>query len=218
VVDTQNRALLRLIIERVGFEVKTAENGRQAVDLCETWQPHLVWMDMRMPVMSGYEATKLIRRAAADRYESPPVIIALTASAFNEDRDAVLAAGCDDFVRRPFRESEIFNKFQEHLGVEFSYELHETASTQNSFSCGLSAEALKSAIARLPQGAIHELKTAIELSDMDRMTQAVAEIGVSNETLAKGLKELVDAFQFDRLLAILNITEDVSLENQGEKA
>jgi two-component system sensor histidine kinase/response regulator len=220
VVDdhTQNRALLRLLLERVGFGVKTAENGRQAVDLWEKWRPQLIWMDMRMPVMDGYEATKMIRRAAADKQQSPPVIIALTASAFKEDRDAVLSAGCDDFVRRPFRESEIINKLQEHLGVEFIYESFETAFPRKYSSCGLSAQAFQSAIARLPEDTVNELINAIELSDMDRMTQTVAEIGVDHGTLGNELKELVDTFQFDRLLAILDGTEDGSLENKGEKA
>lgn len=219
VVDdhAQNRALLRLLLERVGFEVKTAENGRQAVDLFEKWLPRLIWMDMRMPVMDGYEATKMIHRAAKDRQQTPPVIIALTASAFEEDRDAVLAAGCDDFVRRPFRESEIFNKLQEHLGVEFTYESYGTAASRNSSSCGLSAEALKSTIARLPRSTVNDLKTAIELSDMDRMTQVVDEIGQGHGALASELKKLVDTFQFDRLLASLDGNEDRSSENQGEK-
>jgi two-component system sensor histidine kinase/response regulator len=219
VVDdhAQNRALFRLLLERVGFRVKTAENGRQAVDLYEKWQPQLIWMDMRMPVMDGYDATKMIRQAAADRRQPPPVIIALTASAFNEDRNAVLAAGCNDFVRRPFRESEIFNKLQEHLGVEFTYESHDTPAFRKSSPCGLSAEAFKSAIARLPGDAVHELKTAIELSDMDRMAQIVAKIGIDHAVLADGLKELVDTFQFDRLLVFLDGTEIAPSENQGEK-
>ncbi len=219
VVDdhVQNRVLLQLLLERVGFEVKTAENGRQAVDLCKKWRPQLIWMDMRMPVMDGYEATRMIQLDAADRQESPPIIIALTASAFNEDRDAVLAVGCNDFVRRPFRESEIFSKLQEHLDVEFTYESHETASSRIASSGGFSAENFKSAIARLPASAVNELKTAIELSDMDRMTQVVTEIGMGHGALANELKELVDTYQFDRLLAFLNGTEDASLENHGEK-
>ncbi len=219
VVDdhAENRALLRLLLERVGLLVKTAENGRQAVQLNGKWRPDLIWMDMRMPEMDGYEATKMIHRAAADKQEIPPVIIALTASAFNEDRDAVLAAGCDDFVRRPFRESEIFNKIQEHLGVEYIYEPHEKASAWKASSGGLSAGEFKSAIARLPRSAVKELKTAIELSDMERIEAAVARIGAVHGALAIGLKKLVDTFQYDRILAFFDETESVPAENPGEK-
>ena len=205
------------LLERVGFWVETAENGIQAVELCEKWRPHLIWMDMRMPVMDGYEATKRIHQAAADKQSAPPVIIALTASAFDEDREAVFAAGCDDFVRRPFRESEIFNKMQEHLGVEYIYESNGPASAPGTPPCGLPAEAFKSAIARLPESTINELKTAIELSDMEHMGRVVAGIGRNHEAFARELKELVEAFQFDRLLAFLDDTEGAPSENQGEK-
>ena len=213
--NTENRELLRLLLERVGFQVETAENGRRAVELSEKYKPHLIWMDMRMPVMDGYEATRRIQRASEEKQEPPPVIIALTASAFKEDREAVFEAGCDDFVRRPFQEAEIFNKIQEHLGLEYIYEDHGPGSRSASGS-GLPYGALKSAIGRLPENAIGELKTAIELSDMDRMEQVVAEIGTAHESLANGLKALVDTFQFDRLLALLDGYGVTPLENHGE--
>jgi len=213
--NKENRTLLRLLLERVGFSVETAENGRQAVELSKKIHPHLIWMDMRMPVMDGYEATKSIRRSAGEWRETSPVIIALTASAFNEDRDAVIAAGCDDFVRRPFREFEIFGKIQEHLGVQFIYESVETDSARQASSRGLSAEDFKSEIARLPRSTIAELRTAIELSDLDHMARLVTEIGVDHADLADTLKKLVEAFQFDRLLSFLGDAGDVSGENQG---
>ncbi len=213
--NAENRALLRLLLERVGFVVKTAENGRQAVDLCQKWRPHLIWMDIRMPVMDGYEATKTIRRAATNRQETPPVIIALTASAFNEDREAVFAAGCDDFVRRPFRESDIFSKIQEHLGVEYTYAPHAPVSGKS--LCGLSEATFTSGIARIDRSAFSELKSAIELSDMERMEQVVAEIGKDHSDLADGLKELIDTFQYDRILAFLHKAENASGKNSGGK-
>jgi response regulator RpfG family c-di-GMP phosphodiesterase len=141
----------------------------------------------------------------------------LTASAFNEDREAVLAAGCDDFVRRPFRESEIYNKVHEHLGVTYIYEHQEKTLDLDTASSGLSARAIKSAVAHLPRSAVKEFKTAIELSDMERMTQVVSEIGVGHGELARGLKKLVDTFQFDRLLGFLDGIEGVSEESMGEK-
>lgn len=170
---------------------------------------------MRMPVMDGYEATKMIRRAAAKMQTPPPVIIALTASAFNEDRDAVLAAGCDDFVRRPFRESEIFSNIQEHLGVDFSYEYEEISSTRKTSSATVSANVLKSAIARLPNSVVQDFRTVIELSDLERMAQAVTEIGVVHATLANRLKELVDTFQYDRILSFLDEAEKGPLGDPG---
>jgi CheY-like chemotaxis protein len=213
--NAENRALLQLLLERVEFAVKTAENGRRALELFKQWRPHLIWMDMRMPVMDGYEATKMIRRAAEKMQASPPVIIALTASAFNEDRDAVLAAGCDDFVRRPFRESEIYNKIQEHLGVDYIYACEEIPSVGKRSSGTVSVDAMRPAIANLPESVVQEFRTAIELSDTDRMAHAVAEIGVVDATLANGLKELVDTFQYDRILSYLNEVLKSPVGNPG---
>ena len=85
----------------------------------ERWEPHLIWMDMRMPVMDGYEAT---RRIKATTRGQATVIIALTATAFEEDREQILLEGCDDFVRKPFRKDEIYDMLAKHLGVRFLYE------------------------------------------------------------------------------------------------
>jgi CheY-like chemotaxis protein len=102
----------------IGFAVREAENGQVGLQLWQQWQPHLIWMDMRMPVMDGYEATRQIR---AQIKGQSTVIIALTASAFAEMRSAILEVGCNDFVRKPFQEQMILEKIAEHLGVRYVY-------------------------------------------------------------------------------------------------
>jgi CheY-like chemotaxis protein len=99
-----NRRLLVKLLESVGFEVQEAANGQQALEVWARWQPHLIWMDMRMPLMDGHEATQQIK---ATPQGQATVIIALTATAFEEDREQVLLEGCDGFVRKPFRTDEI---------------------------------------------------------------------------------------------------------------
>ncbi len=118
----ENRLLLRRMLESVGFEVREAENGQAGIEMFKQWSPHLIWMDMRMPVMDGYEATHRIK--AADRGQTT-VIVALTASTFEEQRSQILKAGCDDFVRKPFQEHEIFDVVARHLGLRFIYEKTE---------------------------------------------------------------------------------------------
>lgn len=208
VVDNQreNRTLLQRILEKVGFLVKTAENGQQAVSLTEAWKPHLIWMvmDIRMPVMSGYEATEAIRRTIEDKPGSRPVIIALSASAFKEDHDAVLAAGCDDFLRRPFCEEEILTKIHKHLGVDYIYEPVQVTTASGSGPEALAAETFKSGIGRLPHNMRRQLKIAIELSDIEQMDQLVADIRVEHEALAVELKKHLDTFQYDRILTLLS--------------
>ena len=107
-----SRIVLRQLLEQVGFNVIEAKDGRQAVDQYKRMQPDLIWMDIRLPVMDGMEATRRIRELEPIEDDSSKhiPIIALTASVFEEDKDKVLRAGCDDFVRKPFHEEEIFDK------------------------------------------------------------------------------------------------------------
>ena len=114
-----NRQLLVNLLKPLGFEVREASNGQEAVAVWQQWQPHLIWTDMRMPVMDGYEAT---RRIKAGPQEQSTIIIAVTASAFKEDREQILAAGCDDFVRKPVRAEEIVDRLTKYLGVRFVYQ------------------------------------------------------------------------------------------------
>ncbi|MEO1402345.1 MAG: CHASE2 domain-containing protein [Cyanobacteria bacterium J06635_1] len=115
-----SRKLLTKLLTSLGFEVSTATNGQEAVELWESWQPHLIWMDMQMPVMDGCEATRQIRAMMmGEKLSFSPIIIALTASAFEADRARSLAAGCDDFVSKPFRRDEILTKMSQYLGVRY---------------------------------------------------------------------------------------------------
>ncbi len=114
-----NRLLLTTLLTRLGFEVREAENGQAGIELWKQWEPHLIWMDMQMPVMDGYEATKQIK---ATQKGQETVIIALTASAFEEQRQFILTSGCDDFVRKPFQRDELLIKLHQHLGVQYRYQ------------------------------------------------------------------------------------------------
>jgi len=117
--EESNRLLLVKLLDLPGFKLRVAENGKEAVEIWKEWAPHLILMDMRMPVMDGFEATKRIKVAAKGR---AAVIIAVTAGVFEEDRAVVLSAGCDDFMCKPFNESEIFDVIQKHLEVQYVYD------------------------------------------------------------------------------------------------
>lgn len=113
-----NRQLLVQLLTPLGFEVREAVNGEEAIALWQEWRPHLIWMDMRMPVMDGYEATRMIK---ANRALHSCIILALTANAFEEERLVALLIGCDDFIRKPVQENVILEKMAEHLGVRYCY-------------------------------------------------------------------------------------------------
>src|SRR5205807_8794626 len=113
-----NRELLVQILGPVGFETRLATDGEQAVKGFEQWRPHLILMDFRMPLMDGHEAIRRIRAAAGGKELK---IIAVTASALDENREVLLGIGADDFIGKPFREAELFHKIHVHLGVEYVY-------------------------------------------------------------------------------------------------
>src|SRR4028119_980163 len=119
--NQENRRLLVKMLQPIGFEVREAENGHQGVEIWESWQPHLIWLDTRMPVMDGFEAVRQIR-AKEKQTQWRTVIIALTASTFEERKGEIIAAGCDDFVRKPFQEQILFDKMACYLGVRYIYQ------------------------------------------------------------------------------------------------
>jgi CheY-like chemotaxis protein len=221
------------LIEPFGFEVQEANNGREAIALWESWHPHLIWMDMRMPVMDGYEATRQIRlrestsndvplsstgtdainrvRTTPLLSHSPTKIIALTASAFEEERGVVLGAGCDDLVRKPFRANTIWEKLAEHLGVEFLYseELFPVvtdSSVQSTplYSALLSSYRAKAALTpeRLqvmsPEW-VDSLHQAAVSGDDTLALSLVAEIPKAHADLAIALTQLIDDFRLDTI-------------------
>jgi two-component system sensor histidine kinase/response regulator len=216
VVDDKqdNRDLLTQLFSTVGFETRTAVDGRAAIAEWQQWQPHLIWMDMRMPVMDGYQATQQIRNletlSTLSGQGQNTVIIALTASAFEEQRANILAAGCDDLVRKPFREQVLFDKMAEHLGIQFVY-------GQQPSPPGLAPQSHKgrresltfSNLAVMPAKWIGELHQAAVEVDADKIVQLIAQIPEADLSLAEGLTELVRHFCFDEILELTEGEYDV---------
>ena len=119
-----NRQLLAQLLAPVGFEIRLANNGAEAVRSLKQWRPHLILMDFRMPVMDGHEAIRRIRAMAGGKDTK---IIAVTASAMDENRQELMEIGADDFISKPFREAEVFEKIHTHVGVEYVYAEDPTA-------------------------------------------------------------------------------------------
>ena len=187
------------------FTVQEATNGQQAVELHESWQPHLIWMDLRMPVMDGYEATKRIKSEMRNpKSEIQTIIVAITSSAFEENRSDALAAGCDDFVRKPFREADIFDVIHKHLGVRFVYEEPE----QRRKAAELQEQAHRDVLtpetfAALPSDLLMNLEQAIVQLDGEMIQQAIEEIRPHNTPLADTLTVLAKDFQYDKILTFI---------------
>jgi signal transduction histidine kinase/ligand-binding sensor domain-containing protein/DNA-binding response OmpR family regulator len=204
VVDDQeaNRRLLVRLFEPLGFEVRQAANGQEALEVWEAWQPHLVWMDMRMPVMDGYEAT---RRIKATTRGMATIVVALTASALEEERAVILSEGCDDYVRKPFQEEELFDILARHLGVRYRYE--ELAVPAGPDPKGLGRPLGSELAARLramDPGWRRELERATLLGDQQAIRVLAGQVARRDPGLAEDLTRLAGRFEHDQILRALH--------------
>jgi PAS domain S-box-containing protein len=194
----ENRLLLRRLLDPLGFEVREAANGQQAVALFEQWHPDLIWMDIRMPIMDGMEAVRRIRATPAGAVTK---IIALTAHALEEERRPIMAAGCDDLVRKPFREQEIIDALARHLRLKFIY---EKGPPQES-TPGAPGPALRpEQLAELPAELLQDLRQAVLELDTARTLALLGQVTGRNASLGRALNTLATQLDYAGLLKILS--------------
>jgi CheY-like chemotaxis protein len=205
-----NRKLLVRLLKPLGFKVREAVNGQEALEIWEAWEPHLIWMDMRMPVLDGHKATQRIKATTKGQ---ATVIIALTASAFEKERKVILSEGCDDFVRKPFRKEEIFDRLAEHLGVRFTYAeeaVEETPDLEPDDAAALLTTDALEALTADQRVALHEAATQ---ADSDRIFEIIAALGAEDGSsverqTARALESLVRNFRFDIIMDLTKTTEE----------
>ena len=200
----ESRHLLVKLLESVGFQIREAENGVQAIAIWEEWQPHLIWMDMRMPVMDGYEATRQIKTTLKGQ---ATVIIALTASALEEEKTIILSAGCDDFVRKPFHEALIFDKLAEYLGVVYLYApkiFNDDDIDEQHMDLSILESNLKVCLPERPSDWTSRLHEAAMLADNDLILELIKDIPASNIVLSQSLISLMDNFCYNQIMNITN--------------
>ena len=189
----ENRLLLHRMLEPLGFELREAVNGKEALALFEEWRPHLIFMDIRMPVMDGLEATRHIKATDAGTHTK---IIAVTAHALEEERLNILSAGCDDFIRKPYKEEDIIDALTKQLGVRFAYEQEQAAPAVPVY---LEAAAL----ACVPGELLNELEQALVRLDIDAVHTAIGQIGAHDPSLKDALDAMSRDLQFGRILKMI---------------
>jgi CheY-like chemotaxis protein len=195
VVDdrAEGRRLLARTLSPIGFEVREAGDGEQALAEWERWSPQLILMDMRMPVMDGWEATRRIKATQRGR---STVVVALTASSFEEERDEILAAGCDDLLRKPFQEEVLFGALARHLSLRYAYD------DDGSPAAGC-PEPDRRRIAMLPRALRDRLRCALEQLDVQAVDGALEEMRAHDPTTTEALAPLAGQFQYARMRALL---------------
>jgi signal transduction histidine kinase/CheY-like chemotaxis protein len=220
--NAENAQFLLRLLSLVGFEVQHADNGQSGLNVWTTWAPHLILMDMQLPVMDGYETTRQIRvlERHSPRMASPPhlvplnaqvaapapalsspltKIIAVTGSAFEEDRTQILASGCNDFIRKPFQENLLLERLTYHLGVQYRYEEAESELLTGQKAPSILSQA---ALSVMPDDWIQRLDAAAKECSQDKVLQLLTQIPQNHAALALELEQLTNNFRFEDIVVL----------------
>ncbi len=196
----ENQILLSRLMEAIGLETRVANNGAQCLEIFRDWPADLIWMDRRMPVMDGVEAAQRIRQLPGGESVK---IIAVTASAFREQQDEMLAAGMDEFVRKPYRASEIYECMARQLGLKFVYgEEPDTAPTAI-------VMATAEQMAALPVALRQELAEALTVLDSERIAALLDQVQQLDSQLGGFLSRLAEGFDYPAMLNLLQKAGDL---------
>ncbi|MBE9240843.1 response regulator [Synechocystis salina] len=191
----ESRLLLCQLLTSLGFVVQEAENGEMAIALWESWQPQVILMDMQMPVLDGRSATEKIKASPQGQHT---VVVALTASAFEEERTEILASGCDDFLRKPFRPEELIALLAKHLAVSLPSQVQPQASPLRPFPV-ITAPSLLEQLAQTPLSWRQQMtKMALECND-DELIALVESLPTLSPSLAHLLATWAREYRFEQI-------------------
>lgn len=190
-----NQQVVEQILGRIGCQVRIAANGQLAVDLFQAWHPQLILMDIRMPVMDGYEATRVIRSLPGGD-EIP--IVALTASVFEEERGEALAAGCNDLARKPIEENQLFEIIRRLLGLRYEYADSAQAAPRTA--------AAQADLSALPSEIRADLARVATMLDEEAVVSIVNSLRAEYPDEADVIMGLLSEYRFDRIGTLLSST------------
>jgi len=204
VVDDKhdNLRVATTLLKLVGFETDEALNGEEAIAKFESWNPHLILMDMRMPVMDGYEATRQIK--LMDKGKQTP-IIALTASIFEDELKRIESLGMQGYIRKPFRENELFVKIGQILEIKYIYEQEQIPSSNSYSSQGGTIE---QDILKISNGLLLKLQNALAVADLDLLVALIDGMKPDYPGLANHLGKLATNYEYDQLHRIFTSKEN----------
>ena len=192
----ENRQLMVDLLEPIGFEVKEVSNGEDAITCWEDWRPHLIWMDIQMSGLDGCETTRQIK---AQPQGPETTIIALTASVLRGDVAVIYAAGCDDYVSKPFLEREILDKIGQHLNAQYIYENTKIDQLEPSETVSLET------LTVMPSDWLELLYQASVQLDANKITALTAQIPEEHSALRKSIQAMVNNFDFDQIKEIIEV-------------
>ncbi|MDK2981733.1 MAG: hypothetical protein PWQ55_2080 [Chloroflexota bacterium] len=196
--NKENRQVLRETLEPLGFTTAEAENGKVALQKTKSWKPSLVIMDLRMPVMDGFEAAQQIRKTEIGK-ELP--IIGLSASILENDRHRVVESGIDEFMQKPFADEDLLALIEKRLGSIFTYEKKTTGTKQAEKESSTSAME-SDLLADVPDELIEKMRTATINANFSELMNLITEVEPHSKKAAGRLRHLASTFEYDTLLQI----------------
>jgi CheY-like chemotaxis protein len=181
---------------KIGCLVKEAAHGAEAVSVFKKWDPHFIWMDIRMPEMDGFEATRKIRELPDGETVR---IVAITASVLAERHQEILACGCDEVVRKPYRDHEIYDTMARHLGIQYIYK-ETTADAPLKVESAVTAAMLSDLSPEL----LHELDDACLTLNSETILAVITRIENDAPEITTGLRDLLNNYQIGRIRELID--------------
>ncbi len=201
--NESNREILCEILESVDVEVEQAANGKIAVDMANEKNYDIIFMDMRMPIMNGEEAVSKIQEKFGVEW---PKIIAITASAFSEDKKRFLSNGCHDFISKPFKIDEVFEVMKKTLEIEYTYREDSPTLLHNEPS----QQSLDLLNVRIPKKLYSDLKEAANVCNLtwlEELLEKLKKQGKEFLPLVNCLQSHLSEYDIDSFNEVLNKVE-----------
>lgn len=192
--NDQNRAFIRDILSPLGFEIMEAVDGREALRTAKDFHPNVILMDLVMPGMDGFEAIRRIRQIPEFK---EVIVIGISASAYDTTKEESFAAGCNDFLTKPFQIEEILNCLRVHLGVEWIHEGTPKGNRENS------QESETILLVTPPQEILRELLEFAESGCITDIRESLAKMKEFDHNLipfANRIEQLTEDFQFEQII------------------
>ncbi|MBF0449725.1 MAG: response regulator [Candidatus Magnetomorum sp.] len=192
-----NRKFVMNTLDILGFRIKEASDGHQALEIWENWNPDLILLDIYMPEVNGHDVIQTIRNK-----ELPGdhvFIIAISASSLEKDKDLAIESGCDDYLLKPFKLNTLIELIKKYMNVDDSQN-----STQQSYKEKNIPNWLLDRIKQMPAKWLKQFKDAIEMLDPIQTKFYITKLEKNDLQAASVLMDWVKQFNFDRLQQLIS--------------
>lgn len=197
----ENRTVLNNMLELIGFELEEAADGAAGLEKAVEFQPDLILVDLVMPILDGYQMTRQLRQLPFQN----TIIIAVSANAFAVDQQNSLEAGCNDFLPKPIKSQDLFDKIKHYLNLSWIYENQSQAETQQT---GYESRSVTSIEMTLPPKEelvlLYEAVSSGAISTVEDEVMRLGELNPEYADFVTLIQELADEFEYEKIAALID--------------